>query len=214
MAIKLNFPNIGADQSLGSSHFWGMPDLPANMLYPETIFTDREEQFADPMTFICQLRCEELAEYDIDNLLPHTGLLSFFAAIDDYLGMEAAEADGYNGIGEWSKDMFRVIWSEDTSNLHQHVILAEDGEPYGLKAEKVEFSGYARHEDGFRLLGKPFYEEVLEQTDSQLISLLQIDEEDRWNLRFYDCGMLNFLISKEDLLARRFDKVRCYMHSC
>ena len=64
--IKLSFPNTAADATLGSSRFWGMPDLPVNTLYPETLFTDGEEQFADPMTFICQLRCEEFAPYDTD----------------------------------------------------------------------------------------------------------------------------------------------------
>ena len=31
--------------------------------------------------------------------------------------------------------------------------------------------------------------------------------------RFFDCGMLNFLISPADLAARRWDGVRCYLHS-
>lgn len=57
----------------------------------------------------------------------------------------------------------------------------------------------------------PFFEEVHEAAP-KYISLLQIDEDERWNLRFYDCGMLNFLIRKEDLAARRFDAVRLYFH--
>ena len=44
------------------------------------------------------------------------------------------------------------------------------------------------------------------------MSLLQIDEDERWHLRFYDCGMINFIILKEDLAAKRFDKVRLYCH--
>ncbi|MBR1809816.1 MAG: DUF1963 domain-containing protein [Paludibacteraceae bacterium] len=213
MAIKLIFPNEPADPAPGTSRMWGMPDLPESTPYPETVVSDEDGEYADPMTLICQINCQDIATFDTENLLPHKGLLSFFAVIDYYLGMEDTDADGYNGIGEWTKDMFRVIWSEDTQNLHRHTIEDEDGNPYGLKAEKIVFSGNARHDDGFRLLGKPFYEEVAEQTDAKLISLLQLDESERWNLRFYDCGMLNFLISKEDLLARRFDNVRCYMHS-
>ncbi len=213
MAIKLIFPNTTAPRETGSTHIWGMPDLPKETLYPETIFTDNEEQYADPMTFICQINCADIAPYDTENLVPHEGLLSFFAAIDPYLGFEDVEADGYNGIGEWSKDMFKVIYSQDTSRLYRHEITDEDGEAYGLKAESISFALLEDERDGFSMFGKPYYDEILEQTDSNLLSLLQIDEEDRWNLRFYDCGMLCFLITKEDLLARRFDKVRCYMHS-
>ncbi len=213
MAIKLTFPNTSAGRILGDSHFWGMADLPKNTLYPETIFTDGEEQFADPMMLVCQIKCEEIAPFDKDNLLPHSGLLSFFAAIDFYLEHEDVDADGYNGIGEWSRDMFRVIWSEDTSDLHTHFVNDDDGMPYGLKAEAIKFDYCPEQNDGFKMLGKPYYDEVLEQTAPDLISLLQIDESDEWNLRFYDCGMLNFLISKEDLEARRFDRVRCYLHS-
>lgn len=57
----------------------------------------------------------------------------------------------------------------------------------------------------------PFFEEVNEAAPGY-ISLLQIDEDERWNLRFYDCGMINFIIRKEDLAAKRFDKVRLYFH--
>ena len=31
--------------------------------------------------------------------------------------------------------------------------------------------------------------------------------------RFFDCGMLNFLILPEDLAARRWNQVKVYLHS-
>ena len=46
-----------------------------------------------------------------------------------------------------------------------------------------------------------------------MINLLQIDENDDWGLRFFDCGMLNFLITPADLAARRWSAVRCYLTS-
>ena len=44
-------------------------------------------------------------------------------------------------------------------------------------------------------------------------NLLQIDENDDWGLRLYDCGMINFLIRPEDLKSRRFDKTVVYFES-
>ena len=55
-------------------------------------------------------------------------------------------------------------------------------------------------------------DEVREQQPG-MISLLQVDEDDRWHLVFYDCGMLNFLISPQDLWERRWDKVQCHLFS-
>ena len=62
------------------------------------------------------------------------------------------------------------------------------------------------------LLGEPYLEEVREAMPG-LVPLLQIDENDDWGLRFFDCGMLTFMISPEDLAARRFDRVRAYLYS-
>ena len=45
------------------------------------------------------------------------------------------------------------------------------------------------------------------------IVLLQVDENDRWNLRFFDCGMINFLISLEALLQLDFDHVYLCLNS-
>lgn len=38
------------------------------------------------------------------------------------------------------------------------------------------------------MLGKPYQDEV-QESHSGDICLLQIDENDDWGLRFYDCGM-------------------------
>ena len=46
-----------------------------------------------------------------------------------------------------------------------------------------------------------------------MLSLLQVDEEDRWGLTFHDCGMLHFLIRPDDLRERRWDKTVCYLFS-
>ena len=193
------------------SKWWGQPDMPEDMDYPELTVTDEQgETYQDPLTFICQLRCEELAALDPEGLLPHTGMLYFFAALDYFLG--DLETPSYPGMGQWQPQYFRVLYTEDCSNLHTHRTLYPDGTPACLPAEAITFSSCHEHGYGIRLLGRPYLEEVCEQMPD-MISLLQIDEDDRWNLTFHDSGMLNFLIKPEQLLARQWEQTACYLHS-
>ena len=115
-------------------------------------------------------------------------------------------------MGRWDADHFRVLYSPDTTGLHTHKIVDEDGEPIGLPAEEITFSGCDERAYGFKMLGKPYFDEIEEQY-GDWIALLQLDCDDDWRLQFYDCGMLCFMISPQDLAALRFDKAECYLHS-
>lgn len=42
-----------------------------------------------PLTFICQIDCEDIAPFDKEGLLPHEGMLYFFAAIDEFIGYDS-----------------------------------------------------------------------------------------------------------------------------
>lgn len=208
--------------------------MPEHMEHPMIEYNDGGGD--DPMTLVCQIRCADLAEFDTENLLPHEGMLYFFADIDDYVGAlrrddsyddeeepvdeeepydEEDDEDTWyhNGMGEWSPNAFRVIYSPTEDNLKTHRIMRSNGEPYELPAEKITFEDCDIGSLETRLLGYPFEVEV-EQEFPGYISLLQIWEEDRWRFFMYDCGILNFLILPEDLKARRFDRVRVYLHSC
>ena len=224
------------------SKWWGFPDLPEDLDWPSVPVNDDGDEYDDPLTFICQIRCDELAAYDPEELLPHEGMLYFFAALDYFLGnLDAAAAPG---LGEWEAPYFKVLYSPSVENLHTHSLLYDDGSPACLPEEAIHFSlgsgalearlatathGLTQktspdlngpgikgnidiHDSETRLLGKPFFEEV-ESEMPGMISLLQIDENDDWGLRFFDCGMLNFLISPEDLAARRWNQVKVYLHS-
>ena len=201
-----------ADNPLfGQSKWWGQPDMPEELDYPEVLLVDDDgEEFMDPLTFICQIRCEDIASLDPEGLLPHEGMLYFFADLDYFLG------DIYNsdsaGLGLWQKKHFRVLYSPTCENLHTHSIVYEDGTPVGLPAEAITFSPCSEYDDSIRLLGRPYLEEVCEQMPD-MISLLQVGEEDRWHLRFYDCGMLNFLITPRQLRLRQWDKTQCHLFS-
>ena len=217
MAIGIIFGESGGPL-FGQSKWWGFPDMPEDLEYPEVPVReeyvdddghDAVDEYDDPLTFICQIRCSDLAAVDPEGLLPHEGMLYFFAALDYFLGnLDAAVSPG---LGEWEAPCFKVLWAPSCENLHTHSILYEDGTEACLPAVPMEFTGGAAG-DGFQLLGRPFYDEVVQEMPG-MINLLQIDENDDWDLRFFDCGMLNFLLTPADLAARRWSAVRCYLTS-
>ena len=191
--------------------WWGQPDMPENLEYPEiSLVADDGEEYQDPLTFVCQIRCDELAPFDPQGLLPHQGMLYFFAALDYYLGN--LDTPAYPGLGCWPQQYYRVLYSPSCDNLHTHSIVYDDGTPFGLPAEAITLSTVHEPGDGIRLLGKPYIEEVCEEMPGRL-SLLQIDDNERWNLVFHDCGTLNFLITPEDLRNRQWNKVNCFLFS-
>jgi uncharacterized protein YwqG len=101
-------------------------------------------------------------------------------------------------------------------HLDTHTVYVErDGqqELYGLPEEQVTFKeGADPYEDGIRLLGMPYIDEVREEMP-EYINFLQLDEVDEWQLNFFDCGTLNFLIRPKDLKELQFNNIECYLHS-
>lgn len=203
MAITLAISPT-TDDLFGKSKWWGAPDLPKSWDYP--CYQEC------PLNFICQIRCEDLAEVDKDNLLPHTGMLYFFASLGEFLeGFECDVDSCYSG--EWAKEAYRVLYSPSCDDLETYEILWDDDDtPAHLPAEQIEFH-YVEMPTGdyHKLLGQPYFSEVQEYYPNH-ISLLQIDEDDRWRLRFVDCGMLNFLITPEQLKAREWDKAFAHLY--
>lgn len=208
--IKIETHNAKGDQLFAQSKWWGQPDMPDGLDYPQITLSEDDETWDDPLTFICQLRCDQLAQYDPDGLLPHEGMLYFFAALDYYFG--DIDTLAYPGMGEWGSEYFKVLYSPTCDNLHTHRVVGEDGEPINIPAESISFSFVDKVDADPHMLGRPYMEEV--QNDMpDMINLLQVDESDEWHLTFHDCGMLNFLINPNDLKQRRFDKAACYLFS-
>ena len=202
MAISLHFNKTDNDLT-GCSKMWGFPDLPDNLAYPEIECKDDDgEVYFDPMTFICQIRLEDIAALDTKSILPHEGMMYFFAAIDYFLGNYDMDSPG---MGQWPENSFKVLYSPTCDNLHTHIIEYEDGTPYGLPTEAITFNTCGEKEDGFKLLGRPFYDETEDQYPGWR-SLFQIDCSDDWNLQLFDCGMINFM--------QKGDNIECYLHSC
>ncbi|MDD6364849.1 MAG: YwqG family protein [Bacteroidales bacterium] len=203
----------------GRSKWWGAPDLPAGSAYPVVPLEGEddapateaggEECDCEPLTFLCQIRCEDIAALDPEGLLPHEGMLYFFAAIDYFLGLDSPLSPH---IGEWDSLSVRVIYSPSCDNLEPYDLHYEDGSDVFFPAVGMDFKPCGSRDDSFKLLGRPYLEEIYEQYPD-CISLLQVDGNDDWKLRFFDCGMLCLLIRADDLAARRWDRCFGYMHS-
>ena len=202
MAIKINIQPTSEDLA-GKSHWWGFPDLPEAMDWP---CGDDGETL---LTFICQIRLEEIAALDPEGRLPHKGMLWFFADLDYFLGDLDAPC---GGSGEWTAGSFRVLYSDDSSDLHTHEYYYEDSEPAVLKAEEITFETTSETDFGFKLLGMPAMTEGYENENEGLMSLLQLDEEERWGLRFFDCGTVNFMVPT-DRQRDDFSEATFFLHS-
>ncbi len=201
MAIFIK-PYPSEENLIGKSHWWGAPDLPEDIPYPCVTIDDGEESYEEPLTFICQIRLADIAEHDPEGLLPHKGMLYFFAPIDYFLGM-------YESPLDYHTDPV-VIYSERETDLQPYDLHWEDtGESIFAPAEAIEFAkGEQDAEHGGHLLvTRPYHDDVAGWYPD-CISLLQIDEESRWNLRFFDCGMYYFLIPEKALKNRQWDKVK------
>lgn len=211
MAIKLKFSKVDHDLT-GCSKWWGAPDLPAGSPYPVVPCSEEGDEWDEPLTFICQIRCEDIAALDPDGLLPHEGMLYFFAAIDYFLGMDCPLP---TRLGEWSPELVRVMYSPSCEGLEPYEMYwDESGESVFMPAEKLDFEACGACEEGYKLLGRPAMIEINEEYDDDYVSLLQIDENDDWGLRFYDCGMLFLLIRKSQLLGKDWHRTVGCLYSC
>lgn len=165
-------------------HWWGYAALPEEVVYPYNGDNN-------PLTLICQFALGD-------------GLVCVFADLDYFFG--DLYADGGH-IGEWKKDLYKVIYSPTRDKLHEHEIKYEDGT--SAVPEPHSINGY----DSL-ILCKPttWQDELLNDYPDYQI-LVQVEEDDSINLRFYDCGTLFFLIKPEDLNARDFSKVKCVLYT-
>ncbi len=198
MAIKL-MTQLTSKSLVGKSHWWGAPDLPEDVPYPTVEVNDGDEVYEEPLTFICQIRCEETAPFDTDHLLPTEGMLWFFAPLDYFLGDFDSPLDYHMQP--------RVIYSRQTKNLKPYDLHWEGTEESVFRpAEKIVFTvAESPCADGLMMLGTPYQDEVRCQHEGD-VCLLQIDEDDRWGLRFYDCGMYFIFVPSRDLCRLRLEK--------
>lgn len=98
-----------AEERVGASRFGGRPDVSENFKweYFEGEGCRDDGIKSRPLSFIAQLDCGELAQFDTEGLLPEKGLLSFFYECESQRW----------GFDPKDKGCARVYWFEDTQTL-------------------------------------------------------------------------------------------------
>lgn len=126
-SIRLRIAD-SAEQTVGGTRFGGAPDVPAGFAwaYYESEGPDHDVK-PRPLSFIAQFNLEEISKYDADNLLPKTGVLSFFYELD-------SQKWGYDPDDEGCA---RVYWFEDENALHRAEFPNDLAEYYRLPALKI-----------------------------------------------------------------------------
>ena len=210
MAIKINLEQTESNLFC-SSKWWGDPDLPADMEYPTAPAEEDGETFDYPLTFICQIDCEDIAPFDPEGRLPHQGMFYIFAGLDEYLDMDSP---WHNGLGEWARKQVVVKYTKaiNMETFRSAILVDDQDQPLTQPALKMTFEACEDYADCTKLLGFPFFEEVRQEMEGY-VNFLQIDS-DTAGLRFYDEGMLNLLYKNADFSAGKWKLVKGYMTSC
>ena len=210
MAIKIKLQS--ADTELFCcSKWWGDPDLPTDMEYPTAPAQDEEGSFDYPLTFICQIDCEDIAPLDPEGKLPHQGMFYVFAGLDEYLDLDSP---WHNGLGQWERKQVVVKYTKaiNFETFRSAILVDDQDQPLTQPALKMTFEACPDQEDCTKLLGVPFFPEVLQELPDHQ-NFLQIDS-DTAGLRFYDGGMLNLLYKNADLEAGKWKLIKGYLSSC
>ena len=206
MAIKLTL-NKSERILFCCSKWWGDPDMPENMQYPTVEVTQEGETFEYPLTFICQINCEDIAKFDTENKLPHESMLYFFAAIDKWIGYDSPTQ---NEEGEWPRGHFIVKYVK-TVNLEtfQSCMMVDDNDESLTEPEmEIIFSECESSEKCIKLLGTPSSDEKLKKYND-MINMLQLTASENFPVEF--TGEINLLIKPSDLGYGNWKRVVAHM---
>lgn len=208
MAIKINLKKTDRILFCGSK-WWGDPDMPQEMQYPTIRITDEGESIDYPLTFICQINCEDIAAFDPEGKLPHEGMLYFFAAIDEWLGYESATG---TGAGEWPKGEFVVKYAKTINfeTFQSHILVDDEDQPLTDHELEMVFSPCGDNEKGLKLLGLPCGTGVHEACPD-MINFLQLCSDEVSGLDFGTDGFLNLLIKERDLGFGNWKKTKAVL---
>lgn len=208
MAIKLTLQHSERVLFCGSK-WWGDPDMPENMQYPTIEVTEEGETFDYPLTFVCQINCEDIAAFDPEGRLPHEGMLYFFAAMDKWLGYDSPTT---NDKGEWTRGHFVVKYAKAVNfETFQSCMLVDDDDQALTEREmEIVFSNCADDENCIKLLGKPSSAEVAEKYEA-LGNLLQIVRDTNLDVEFD--GELNLMIKDSDLHFGNWKKAIAHLNA-
>ena len=208
MAIKLTLNKTERILFCGSK-WWGDPDMPENIQYPTVEVTEDGETFDYPLTFICQINCEDIAKFDKEGKLPHEGMLYFFGAIDEWLGYESPTNQG---AGEWPKGHFVVKYAKAINfETFQTCMLVDDDDQQLTESElEIVFTECDDKDQGIKLLGNPS-KEGTEKEYADMGNLLQITSDSVSGMNFPPETVLNIMMKDSDLKFGNWKKTKAYL---
>ena len=208
MAIRLTLNKTERILFCGSK-WWGDPDMPENMQYPTIEVTEDGETFDYPLTFICQINCEDIAPFDKEGKLPHEGMLYFFGAIDEWLGYESPTRQG---MGEWPKGHVAIKYAKTINfETFQTCMLVDDDEQQLTERElEIVFSECEDEADGIKLLGKPAKDNVRAEYPD-LGNLLQLASDAAGGMEFPDGTTLTIMMKDSDLGFGNWKRNKAYL---
>lgn len=201
MAIRLTLNKTERILFCGSK-WWGDPDMPENMQYPTMQVTDEEGTYDYPLTFVCQINCEDIARYDPEGRLPHEGMLYFFAAVDDYIGYESPVE---NPMSEWPKGRFVVKYAKaiNFETFQTCMLVGDEDEQLTEPELEIVFSECGNDEECIKMLA-----EAAGQPDH--ISLLQLRSDVQGGLEM-NGRTIDLLIKESDLRFGNWKRTKAVM---
>ena len=203
MAIKLELKRTERRLFCGSK-WWGDPDMPENMQYPTMEVTEDGETYDYPLTFICQINCEDISPFDKENRLPHEGMLYFFAAVDDYIGYESPV---HNPAGEWPKGRVMLKYAKTINfETFQTCMLVGDEDEQLTETElEIVFSECEDEDEGIKMLSNDIPGGYPDH-----INLLKLVSDSASGLDF-GSGRLDFVIKNSDLGFGNWKKTKAVL---
>lgn len=192
------------------SKWWGDPDFPEHMEYPTVKVKDEEGETLDyPLTFICQINCEDIAQFDPEGKLPHEGMLYFFGAIDGYLGYETYTD---NGPGEWPKGQFVVKYAKNINfeTFQSCILVDDDDQPLTEPEMEMEFFECDDDAEISRILGSPSGED-LKNNHQDHTCLLHLVNNEEIALNFGENGILQTLMKDSDLRFQNWKRALTHL---
>ncbi len=176
--------------------------MPADMEYPTVEVTDEGETFDYPLTFVCQIDCEDLAALDPEGRLPHQGMFYVFAGLDEYL--EQFDSPFHNGPGLWGRKMVVVKYTRSINfeTFRSAIMVDDEDQPLTQPALKMTFEACEEDAPCTRLLG--------ESPCEGMECLLHIASGTA-GLTFPDDGALSFLYTPADFEAGKWKLVKGFL---
>ena len=150
MAIKFSLERVETELFC-SSKWWGDPDFPVDMEYPTFPVVEDGEAYDYPLTFVCQIDCEDIAPFDPEGRLPHEGMFYVFAALDAYAGYDSPIR---NAPGEWPRGQVAVKYTRHINfeTFRTCMLIDDEDQPLTEPALKMTFSACADDYGGSGLL--------------------------------------------------------------